>query len=232
MSSDPSHSAHASHHSLLPKRRHPPNPRHPSLLPPLARSLLGRSSGSADIIGSDECKKPLPGSERAHRRTGASSIAIAAHQRPSCYTARHMAADETTLESLAKLITTNAASADTKFAALAQDITDFKTEMMDQFDHVDEQFRHVDSRLGDTGSELAAIRRSLEQLEDQAHALALFGRRPLQPVVSLVIRASKTLHRSRLNAAQQEGASVAVGTCVSSHAPRSRVGSRRGPGFE
>lgn len=65
-----------------------------------------------------------------------------------------MAAKKVTLESLAALITKTSATADKKFPALADDIAgvkgeiaDLKTEMMEQFDHVDKQFRATDDRL-------------------------------------------------------------------------------------
>lgn len=50
-----------------------------------------------------------------------------------------MAENKVTLKALAALITRIATTADKKFTALAGDIADLKTELMDQFEHVDKQ---------------------------------------------------------------------------------------------
>lgn len=73
-----------------------------------------------------------------------------------------------TLDSLETLIAHTAAPADKKFTALADDnasvgseIADLKTEMIAQFDHMDEQFRTADDRLRDLGSEIVVIHRRI-----------------------------------------------------------------------
>jgi hypothetical protein len=89
----------------------------------------------------------------------------------------HMATKNTTLASLAKLITTTAASADKKFVALAGDVADVKAEMMHQFDHIDEQFRANDARLRDISAEVASVHRSIARLEEQAQIAPASPRR-------------------------------------------------------
>jgi uncharacterized coiled-coil DUF342 family protein len=69
------------------------------------------------------------------------------------------------------------------FASVAGDISatnehigDLKTEMMDQFEHVDTLFTATDDRLRGISSELAAIQRRLERLEEQGASTAGFAR--------------------------------------------------------
>ena len=81
-----------------------------------------------------------------------------------------------TLDSLALLISRTAASADTKFAALAGDIADLKTEMIARFKHVDTQFRGVNERLRHISSEIAVIHRRIERLEEQGASNAGFAK--------------------------------------------------------
>jgi hypothetical protein len=61
----------------------------------------------------------------------------------------HMAAKKTTLESLAKLISESSASADKKFAALAEDISDIKATMAtkDDISRLDAKIDNVESNL-------------------------------------------------------------------------------------
>jgi hypothetical protein len=65
-----------------------------------------------------------------------------------------MAATKTTLESLAKLISESSASADKKFAALAEDISDIKSTMATKADlaaaveKLDDRLTAVESKIG------------------------------------------------------------------------------------
>jgi len=65
-----------------------------------------------------------------------------------------MAAKKTTLESLAKLIADSSASADKKFAALAEDISDIKATMATKDDlakaveKLDDRLTAVESKIG------------------------------------------------------------------------------------
>ncbi len=63
-----------------------------------------------------------------------------------------------------------------KHMATKDEIADLKTEMMDQFEHVDTQFRATDDRLRDISSELAAIHRRIERLEEQGASNAGFAK--------------------------------------------------------
>lgn len=81
-----------------------------------------------------------------------------------------------TLNSLATLISRTAASADKTFTALADDIADLKTEMMDQFGHVEKQFRATDDRLRAIASEITVIHRRIERLEEQGASNAGFAK--------------------------------------------------------
>jgi hypothetical protein len=60
-----------------------------------------------------------------------------------------MAAEKTTLESLAKLISESSASADKKFAALAEDISDIKSTMATKADisRLDTKIDRVEANL-------------------------------------------------------------------------------------
>ena len=60
--------------------------------------------------------------------------------------------------------------------ATKDDIADLKTEMMDQFDHVDMQFRAVDDRLRDITSEISVIHRRVERLEELGASNAGFAK--------------------------------------------------------
>jgi hypothetical protein len=82
-----------------------------------------------------------------------------------------MAAQETTLSELGDMLTRVVDRMATK-----DDIADLKTEMMEQFDHVDKQFRSVDGRFRERHSELAAIRRFVDRLEEQGASNAGFAK--------------------------------------------------------
>ena len=56
------------------------------------------------------------------------------------------------------------------------DIADLKTEMMDQFDHVDTTFHETNSRARDLASKVASIQRSIERLEEQGASTAGFAK--------------------------------------------------------
>jgi chromosome segregation ATPase len=69
------------------------------------------------------------------------------------------------------------------FASVAADIeaTDekidgVKTKMIDQFEHVDAQFRSANDHLRDISSELAAIHRRIERLEEPGASNAGFAK--------------------------------------------------------
>jgi hypothetical protein len=76
-------------------------------------------------------------------------VELACTTRPAWYTPPHMAAKKTTLESLAKLISESSASADKKFAALAEDISDIKAIMAtkDDISRLDTKIDSVESNL-------------------------------------------------------------------------------------
>jgi hypothetical protein len=88
-----------------------------------------------------------------------------------------------TLDSLATLIAHTAASADKKFAALADDIggmkgdvADLKTEMIAQFEYFDKQLGANHDRLRDISSEVAVIHRRIERLDEQGASHGGFAR--------------------------------------------------------
>jgi CHAD domain-containing protein len=66
----------------------------------------------------------------------------------------HMAAKKTTLESLAKLISESSASADKKFAALAEDISDIKATMVTK-DDLSELETRLDTKIDSVESNLS-----------------------------------------------------------------------------
>jgi hypothetical protein len=75
-----------------------------------------------------------------------------------------MAAKKTTLESLAKLISESAASADKKFAALAEDISDIKATMVTK-DDLAEAVEKLDNRLSAVESKIGGIH---NRIDDEA----------------------------------------------------------------
>ena len=87
-----------------------------------------------------------------------------------------------TLDSLAELISHTAASADTKVAALAEDIADIKSSMATKDDITDlksemtDRFEHVDEQVRDITSEIAVIHRRIQRLEEQGASNAGFAK--------------------------------------------------------
>ena len=75
-----------------------------------------------------------------------------------------MAAKKTTLESLAKLISESSASADKKFAALAEDIADIKSTMVTK-DDLAEAVEKLDDRLIAVESKIGGIH---NRIDDEA----------------------------------------------------------------
>jgi hypothetical protein len=70
------------------------------------------------------------------------------------------------LRKLTRIVERGFASVAGDIAATNENIGDLKTEMMDQFEHVDKQFAATDDRLRSISSELAASHRRLERLEE------------------------------------------------------------------
>jgi chromosome segregation ATPase len=64
----------------------------------------------------------------------------------------------------------------TDVTGIKNNIADLKTEMMEQFDHVDTQFRETNGRIRDLATELASIHRSIERLEEQGASNAGFAK--------------------------------------------------------
>ena len=91
-------------------------------------------------------------------------------------------ASTVTLDSLAALISHTAASTNTKFAALAEDIADIKSSMATKDDIADlksevtDRFEHVDEQLRDIASEIAVIHRRIDRLEEQGASNAGFAK--------------------------------------------------------
>jgi hypothetical protein len=75
-----------------------------------------------------------------------------------------MAGKKTTLESLAKLISESSASADKKFAALAEDISDIKATMVTK-DDLAEAVERLDDRLTAVESKIGGIH---NRIDDEA----------------------------------------------------------------
>jgi predicted RNase H-like nuclease (RuvC/YqgF family) len=82
-----------------------------------------------------------------------------------------MAAKETTLTEVAEMLTHVVAHMATK-----EDVADIKTEMMEQFEHVDKQFHALDGRLRDMANEIAVIHRRVERLEELGASNAGFAK--------------------------------------------------------
>ena len=72
-----------------------------------------------------------------------------------------MAAKETTLTEIGGMLTHVVEHMATK-----EEVADIKTEMMEQFEHVDKQFHALDGRLRDMANEIAVIHRRVERLEE------------------------------------------------------------------
>jgi predicted RNase H-like nuclease (RuvC/YqgF family) len=62
------------------------------------------------------------------------------------------------------------------FKAVAEDVADIKTEMIEQFEHVEKQFSAIDARLRDMSTEIAVIHRRVERLEEQGASNAGFAK--------------------------------------------------------
>jgi predicted nuclease with TOPRIM domain len=77
-----------------------------------------------------------------------------------------MAAKETTLTEIGEMLTHVVEHMATK-----EEVADIKTEMMEQFEHVDKQFHALDGRLRDMANEIAVIHRRVERLEELARAM-------------------------------------------------------------
>jgi septal ring factor EnvC (AmiA/AmiB activator) len=77
----------------------------------------------------------------------------------------HMAAKKTTLESLAKLISESSASADKKFAALAEDIADIKSTMVTKDDLAAVESR-LDGRIDKLDAKIDRIDTKLTKFEE------------------------------------------------------------------
>jgi hypothetical protein len=82
-----------------------------------------------------------------------------------------MAPKEVTLKEVGDILTHVV-----KYMSTKEDVADLKTEMMDQFDHVDARFREADGRLRDLAAEIASIHRSIDRLEEQGASNAGFAK--------------------------------------------------------
>ena len=76
------------------------------------------------------------------------------------------AAKETTLKEVGEMLTHVVEHMATKedVARLDSRIDDLRTEMIDQFEHVEKQFRTTHDRLRDIAAEIAVIHRRVERL--------------------------------------------------------------------
>ena len=77
-----------------------------------------------------------------------------------------MAAKETTLGELGDMLERGFAAVASDIAGSKGEIADLKTEMMAQFDHIDEQFNTNHARLRGLSAEVAVIHRRIERLEE------------------------------------------------------------------
>ena len=102
---------------------------------------------------------------------GGISISGSVSDAPSVVHLPHMAAKETTLTEVAEMLTHVVAHMATK-----EDVADIKTEMMEQFEHVDKQFHALDGRLRDMANEIAVIHRRVERLEELGASNAGFAK--------------------------------------------------------
>jgi hypothetical protein len=80
------------------------------------------------------------------------------------------------LRKLTRIVERGFASVAGDVAATNENIGDLKTEMMEQFEHVDKLFGATDDRLRDIASEIAVIHRRVERLEEQGASTAGFAR--------------------------------------------------------
>ena len=79
------------------------------------------------------------------------------------------AAKELTLNQLGEIM-------ERGFKAVADDIADIKTEMMEQFEHVEKQFGAIDARLRDMAADIMVIHRPIERLEELGASNAGFAK--------------------------------------------------------
>jgi uncharacterized phage infection (PIP) family protein YhgE len=92
-------------------------------------------------------------------------IELACIAHPAWYTPPHMASKKTTLESLANLISESSASADRKFAALAEDISDIKSMMATKADLAATESR-LDSRIDKLDAKIDRVDTKLTKFEE------------------------------------------------------------------
>jgi DNA repair ATPase RecN len=88
------------------------------------------------------------------------------------------AAKETTLKEVGEMLTHVVQHMATRedVAKLDTRIDDLKTEMIDQFEHVDKQVRATQDRLSDIAAEIAVIHRRAERLEELGASNAGFAK--------------------------------------------------------
>jgi hypothetical protein len=84
---------------------------------------------------------------------------------------RMAAAKETTLNEVGEMLTHVVEHMATK-----GEVADIKTEMMEQFEHVEKQFHALDGRLRDIASEIALIHCRVERLEELGASNAGFAK--------------------------------------------------------
>jgi hypothetical protein len=87
-----------------------------------------------------------------------------------------MAAKETTLGELGDMLERGFAAVASDVAGIKGEVVDLKTEMMAQFDHIDEQFNAGHARLRDISAEIAVIHRRIQRLEEQGASHAGFAK--------------------------------------------------------
>jgi hypothetical protein len=83
----------------------------------------------------------------------------------------HMMAKETTLTEVGEML-----GHVVEHMATKEEVADIKTEMMEQFEHVDKQFHALDGRLRDMANEIAVIHRRVERLEELGASNAGFAK--------------------------------------------------------
>jgi predicted RNase H-like nuclease (RuvC/YqgF family) len=81
------------------------------------------------------------------------------------------AAKETTLTEIGEMLTHVVVHMATK-----EEVADIKTEMMEQFEHVEKQFHALDGRLREMASEITVFHRRVERLEELGASNAGFAK--------------------------------------------------------
>ena len=76
--------------------------------------------------------------------------------------------------------------------ATKEEVADIKTEMTEQFEHVEKQFHALDGRLRDIASEIAVIHRRVERLEELCVSNAGFAKE-IDPLLARVAEIEKHL---------------------------------------